>query len=221
MDTFDINYNTSKNYWSNTPASLDGMLGGFAKLTIPDIKESNVFLKNLFKMKNGPSNLRALDCGAGIGRISKQLLTKHFTYVDLLEQDKKFVEKAQIILQGTNVVNFYCASLQDFSPNNNIKYDVIWIQWVLGYITNEDLIKFLKKCCMLLNKNGVIVIKENISSSEEGDVDAIDSSVTRSIDSFCNIYQEANLKCITRKTQQNFPKGMYKVETFALQPIIK
>lgn len=74
---------------------------------------------------------------------------------------------------------------------------------------------------MLLNENGVIVIKENISSSEEGDIDTVDSSVTRSIECFFNIYQKANLKCIARKTQTNFPKGMYKVEIFALQPIVE
>ena len=48
-----------------------------------------------------------MDCGAGIGRITKHLLTKvpaswyrpyilvqHFEKVDLVEQDKHFLEKA-------------------------------------------------------------------------------------------------------------------------------
>ena len=33
------------------------------------------------------------------------------------------------------------------------KYDCIWIQWVIGYLTDEDLNKFLKKCKENLNPN--------------------------------------------------------------------
>lgn len=36
--------------------------------------------------------------------------------------------------------------IQEFVPTDNQKYDVIWIQWVLGYITDNDLVEFLKKC---------------------------------------------------------------------------
>lgn len=70
----------------------------------------------------------------------------------------------------------------------------------------------------LLNPNGVIVVKENISHEEEGDVDSEDSSITRSYIQFCKIFQQTNLKCIAKRTQNNFPSGLYKVEMFALKP---
>ncbi len=40
-------------------------------------------MKLLFKDEDGPGKGRALDCGAGIGRITKHLLSKFFQTVDL------------------------------------------------------------------------------------------------------------------------------------------
>ena len=37
----------------------------------------------------------ALDCGAGIGRITKQTLLKNFTHVDLLEPAPTLLEEAK------------------------------------------------------------------------------------------------------------------------------
>lgn len=71
----------------------------------------------------------------------------------------------------------------------------------------------------MLNPNGIIIVKENISQVEEGEIDSEDSSITRSFVNFCTIFQQANLKCIAKKTQKNFPSGLYKVEMFALKPV--
>ena len=35
--------------------------------------------------------------------------------------------------------------LQNFTPSQEA-YDVIWIQWVLGHLTDDDLVAFLKRC---------------------------------------------------------------------------
>lgn len=217
IDMEELDYEKSKNYWSNVPASVNGMLGGFSCLTAIDIKGSASFLGKLFQMENGPSDGRALDCGAGIGRITEHLLRKQFKCVDLLEQDEKFLNKAKQKFQNTNVKNFYCSGLHEFTPINNQKYDVIWIQWVLGYITDNDLVEFLKKCCKLLNTNGLIVVKENITQTKKGEIDSEDSSITRSFVSYCNIFERANLICVAKKTQRNFPPGLYLVEMFALK----
>lgn len=102
-------YEKSKDYWSKVSATLNGMLGGFSSVTIMDIRDSHIFLNKLFQMKNGPSKGRALDCGAGIGRITENLLCKHFKFVDMLEREEKFLEKAKLKFKGTNVDNFYCS----------------------------------------------------------------------------------------------------------------
>lgn len=51
----------------------------------------------------------ALDCGAGIGRITGNLLTKFFDKVDLVEQNPKFLEQAKLYLKSSlsRVGQFY------------------------------------------------------------------------------------------------------------------
>lgn len=88
----------------------------------------------------------ALDCGAGIGRITKNLLSRFFDKVDLVDQDPNFVEEAKkLLVSNPKVGDFYCCGLQDFVPENK-KYDLIWMQWVLSHVTDADLIKLLKIC---------------------------------------------------------------------------
>jgi len=70
----------------------------------------------------------------------------------------------------------------------------------------------------LLNTNGVIVVKENISRDDDGEIDSVDSSITRSFIQHCIIFQQANLICKASRTQKNFPSELYKVKMFALQP---
>ena len=90
-----------------------------------------------------------MDCGAGIGRITKYLLKRHFQCVDLVEQNKIFLEKAvEYIGNDANVERksrFFCCGLQNFVPEAKT-YDVIWCQWVLGQLTDVHLIEFFKRC---------------------------------------------------------------------------
>eukprot|EP01117_Protostelium_nocturnum_P014995 TRINITY_DN5770_c0_g1_i1.p1 TRINITY_DN5770_c0_g1~~TRINITY_DN5770_c0_g1_i1.p1 ORF type:complete len:154 (+),score=45.23 TRINITY_DN5770_c0_g1_i1:41-502(+) len=106
-------YKKADQYWSSVDATVDGMLGGFSHISGEDIRGSNELLKELFTgHKMGKT--RALDCGAGIGRITKDLLLPVFESVDLLEQNVGFVEKAKEEL-GDKVKNFYAQGLQDFT----------------------------------------------------------------------------------------------------------
>ncbi|EEB11812.1 conserved hypothetical protein [Pediculus humanus corporis] len=212
-------YENAQDYWSSVEPTVDGMLGGFGCLSSIDIKGSELFLMKIFSQKNKPNNNRALDCGAGIGRISKNLLVKHFHHVDLVEQNPKFIEAAKKFLSfEKKIENFYTCGLQDFTPEANF-YDVIWCQWVLGHLTDSDLINFFKRCKRGLRKNGIIVVKENVSS-ENLIMDEQDSSVTRSNNVFLNIFKEANLNIVKQSKQANFPKQLMCVKLFALQPIV-
>lgn len=53
----------------------------------------------------------ALDCGAGIGRITGNLLTNFFDTVDLVEQNPKFLEQARSYLKHSlsKIGEFYSA----------------------------------------------------------------------------------------------------------------
>ena len=61
--------------------------------------------------------------GAGIGRVSKDLLCKHFAEVDLLEPAKVQIDQAKINVP--QVKKFYECGLEKF--NFERKYDCIWL----------------------------------------------------------------------------------------------
>ncbi|KOX68799.1 Alpha N-terminal protein methyltransferase 1A [Melipona quadrifasciata] len=215
-------YTEAAKYWERVPPTVDGMLGGFGFISQIDIKGSTQFLRKfiLFQLKDPPSRTFALDCGAGIGRITKNLLLNYFKHVDLVEQNLKFLEVARTCLKSysTRICNYYPIGLQNFCFATK-KYDVVWCQWVLGHLKHDDLIEFLKKCSIGLKSNGVIVIKENVTSSENLEIDTQDSSVTRPLSEIFRIFQESNLICIKEQQQHKFPRGLYPVYMFALRSI--
>lgn len=55
-------------------------------------------------MKNPPGKGRSLDCGAGIGRISKHLLCNFFNKVDLVEPVESFIEESHNYIQNRDKV---------------------------------------------------------------------------------------------------------------------
>lgn len=213
-------YANAKRYWASVPANNDGMLGGFSDVSFIDIEGSKNFLMQIFKTKPAPGRGRVADCGAGIGRISKNLLIQYFDKVDLVEQDETFCEKARLALQKTDKLGqIYNVGLQNFEPDNE-KYDVIWNQWVLSHLKDDHLVYYLRKCSKGLKKNGCIVIKENFTSSEKVEFDPKDSSVTRPLSAMRQLISEAGLRVIRETRQTNFPKGLYPVHILALRPAL-
>lgn len=212
-------YNAAAKYWDRIPPTVDGMLGGFGFISQTDIKGSVHFLKSLLELKIPPTRAYALDCGAGIGRITKNLLMKHFKRIDLVEQNPKFLEVAKISLENysSRIDQYYPIGLQDFCPVAN-KYDLIWCQWVLGHLQDDDLIEFFRKCSLGLKNNGVLVVKENITSSNNIEIDSEDSSVTRPMKCLKFLFEKADLICVKEQQQTNFPRGLYPVYMFALRP---
>ncbi|XP_014598166.1 PREDICTED: N-terminal Xaa-Pro-Lys N-methyltransferase 1 [Polistes canadensis] len=211
-------YKASEKYWDRIPPTINGMLGGFGFLSGQEIDGSSKFLSSLFKLENPPSRQHALDCGAGIGRVTKKLLIKYFENVDLLEQNPKFIESAKTYLRNNiSRIGFHCSALQNFHPTPQ-KYDVIWCQWVLGYINDEHLVGFLKNCVSGLKKEGVLVVKENVTRSDVLEFDKTDSSITRPYKDLVGIFDKAGLICIQRKLQKHMPLGLYPVYMFALKP---
>ncbi|KAL3764314.1 hypothetical protein ACHAWU_004126 [Discostella pseudostelligera] len=177
-------YETGFDYWedeSNCPATVDGVLGGFACLSKIDLNGSLDFMRylkstirpelKLTEEDNGGNPTRACECGAG---------------------------------------------LQDFEPNEQY-YDVIWIQWVIGYLTDDDLISFLKRCAIALRHGGVVVIKDNTCEEEAFIVDRDDASSTRSYPYILATAELAGLRVLYQRFQEDFPSGIFPVPMIALE----
>lgn len=116
------------------------------------------------------------------------------------------------------MINYFIMSvlgLQDFSPKEKY-YDVIWVQWVTGHLTDDDFVSFLIRCKNGLRGNGMIFVKDNLSY-EETEIDNEDGSVTRPRQLLLNIFQKANLQLLGERKQYKFPKGLFEVKMFALR----
>ena len=68
-----------------------------------------------------------------------------------------------------------------------------------------------------MKPNGVVVVKENLTSSGEVEVDEEDSSVTRPEHLLKSIFERAEMAIIREFTQQKMPQGLYLVKMYALR----
>ncbi|XP_063483327.1 N-terminal Xaa-Pro-Lys N-methyltransferase 2 [Symphalangus syndactylus] len=209
-------YARAKLFYQEVPATEEGMMGNFIELFSPDIQASQKFLR---KFVGGPGRAGtdcALDCGSGIGRVSKHVLLPVFNSVELVDMMESFLLEAQNYLQvkGDKVESYHCYSLQEFTPPFR-RYDVIWIQWVSGHLTDKDLLAFLSRCRDGLKENGIIILKDNVA--REGCIlDLSDSSVTRDMDILRSLIRKSGLVVLGQEKQDGFPEQCIPVWMFAL-----
>lgn len=211
-------YGKGVKYWEDVEASVDGVLGGFGTVTDVDIKESDDFLIHLQdrKLLTVEASSRGADCGAGIGRISEGMLCKWFTKVDVIEPVGHFLDKARELLAGRNDGGSYLQlGLQDWKPEE-AAYDCIWIQWVVGHLTDDDFVEFFLRCRKGLKPGGVIVLKEN-TCANGFIVDKEDSSVTRSAEYLEGLFKAGGLQVVHKDFQKDFPKELFKVMMYAIK----
>ncbi|KIS70654.1 N-terminal protein methyltransferase [Mycosarcoma maydis] len=143
-------------YWEGVEASVDGVLGGFGHVSRVESLGTRSFLLGLLphlsfcapassnvssaqwkkdrvaeRGGKGKARTRALDCGAGVGRVTQHSLLPIFDQVHMVEPVAKFLQEAKIqskswpqILtppskspfQARKAVHFHCSTLQDFEP---------------------------------------------------------------------------------------------------------
>jgi protein N-terminal methyltransferase len=131
----------------------------------------------------------------------------------VVDQCRNYISKAKEILRGSNVCNYYCSGLQDFSFER--KYDCIWAQWVLLHLSNEDAAAFLRRAKTHLREDGLIIVKDNVSDRGLV-VDREDSSVIRSQELWRELFAQAGLTIIKEEVQPNWPDDMHEVRMYAL-----
>lgn len=98
-------------YWQGVPATVDGVLGGYGEGTLPrvDALGSRTFLLSVLPRlsavppvtddprqwtkqrmaERGQTRTRGLDCGAGVGRVTRDVLSLLLDEVHLVEPVRK------------------------------------------------------------------------------------------------------------------------------------
>ncbi|KAG0707701.1 alpha-N-methyltransferase NTM1 [Suillus ampliporus] len=266
-------------YWATQPANYDGVLGGFGTGPLPriDALGSRRFLLDLlpelstvpspFRSLSTPASetrrVKALDVGAGVGRVTSDVLLPLVSDVVLLEPVESFINEARsrgkasesgvefndsgyrVLWKGiadrSKSVTFIKGALQTFDPaapgtpldrvgylppdgdgDVESRFDVIWCQWCLGHLKDDDLVDFLQRSKKALRDvKSLIVVKENLCREQEDEPTTVfddqDSTFTRSDLAFKKIFQAAGLKIIQETIQHGLPHGLYPVKMYALR----
>lgn len=222
-----IVYSDAIDYWLSVPASVDGVLGGFGDATpVPkvDIVGLATFLRKLearMVPHNGMPKL-TLDVGAGIGRITRDLLGKISDTCDLMEPVEPFVarmpaELAAVAAKG-RLGTIYPVGMQDWhcDPAKTGRYWLVWCQWCVGQLPDDALVAFWGRCREALMPGGTMVVKENIAPVLDV-FDETDLSVTRTDAKFRALFVAAGFKLIASDVQKGMPKELYPVRMYCLK----
>ncbi|KAG2134387.1 alpha-N-methyltransferase NTM1 [Suillus bovinus] len=265
-------------YWATQPANYDGVLGGFGTGSLPRVDSlgSRRFLLDLlpelstvpspFQSLSGPPSktqrVRALDVGAGVGRVTSDVLLHLVSDVVLLEPVEPFINEARsrgkasesgseindsgyrVLWKGiadrSKSVTFFKGALQSFDPiapgtpldrvgylpqdgddETETGFDVIWCQWCLGHLKDDDLAQFLQRSKKALrDTRSLIVVKENICGEQNEPLTVFDEqdSTFHSVYLAFKIFSGCWSQIIQEKFNTGFPKAVScKKCTYALR----
>ena len=143
--------------------------------------------------------------------------------VDIVEQDENFCKTIPSFVgeeAAKRLGTIHNVGLQDFEFEPE-KYDVVWSQWVLGHLKDNDLVDFFKRAQAGLKKHGIIVMKENFTNGDDVEVDEQDSSVTRPLAYTKDLIKRAGLRVFKSRKQAAMPDGLYPIHMLALKPVRK
>ncbi|KAJ5113055.1 Alpha N-terminal protein methyltransferase 1 [Penicillium angulare] len=227
-----IDHAASINYWNSRPSTSSemlGMLGTYPWYTRIELQGSKTFLTKVRRSvpaipQKGKLKL-GVDCGAGVGRVTEGFLSQVCDVVDAVEPVQKFTDVlAQSKLKEDGVVgDIYTVGLENWYPEK--KYDLIWIQWCIGHLTDAQFHEFILRCRDSLTDTGVMILKENLSTDSDNQdmYDDEDSSVTRTDDKFKQLFAAAGMNVIKSEIQTGFPKQfkLLPVKSYALRPHVK
>jgi protein N-terminal methyltransferase len=213
-------------YWDSVTPDVNGMLGGYPQLSRIDLQGSKNFVNKLRRLaapQDSPKGKLklAVDCGAGIGRVTEGLLSHVAEGVDIVEPVENFTKvlKSMKAKEDGKTGEIFAVGLEDWTPVKT--YDLFWNQWCVGHLTDSQFVAYLARCGKALSEGGWIVVKENLSTHTYGEdtFDGLDSCVTRSDQKFRHLFAEAGLHVVKSELQTGFPRGLglYPVKMYALR----
>jgi len=219
-------------HWTSTAIVDDdneGVLGGWGEVDVEDAKGSLAFILQRLEIQIDAAPIagyRALDCGAGVGRVTENVLLHVAETVHLVEVSDRLLVKAKAKL-STNAarVELTQASLREFAPPPD-SYNLVWAQWVLGHLTDTDVVGLLSRCRASLRPGGAVGVKDNTASPGECDqcgkrylLDTENAAVIRTHNHMRHLFKLAGLKLVRSDVQTGFPEDLHPVRMYWLVPV--
>jgi len=205
---------TAQRFWTSQPPTVGGVLGGLNHVNDADINASLAFLAP-FAADWGPTTV-ALDCGAGVGRVSNGVLLPLVGRIELQDFSDSMLAAARNALPADRVAASHHCRLQDFAFPATPTYAMIVMQWLLMYITDDDIIGILQRARRSLTPDGLIFVKDNVSRGATS-IKAEDSSMARSEAHYDRLFRLAGLRMVTRQRQSPWPLDLHPVMMYALR----
>lgn len=212
-------YGKSLEYWNKSDPSINGVLGGFPEVHEIDIQGTHNFILRFQKNPTVSDGTFALDCGAGIGRVTEALLSKIYTTTDLIEPCPHLIEEAKRRIPAERLGTCYLESLEKMSLLES-RYDLILVQWVAIYFTDVDFVDFFARCKKALrqdNPNAIIIFKDNVASTEKFIFDRTDSSIIRTDSQYVALWDAAGLTQVDYALQEPWPQKLLPTWMIALK----
>ncbi|TNJ30578.1 putative S-adenosylmethionine-dependent methyltransferase [Giardia muris] len=203
--------------------TIDGMLGGLSYVHEGDVAWSKTKLQELATKGIIRTN-SCIDCGGGIGRVATFALAPIFEHVDLMEGCQAFVEASSKNFAKDALRNRFVAPLQDIDAVRNVikdrKYDVVFLQWITGHLTDTDVVAFLRFAITdLLLPGGKILLKDNCLP-EGFAFDEQDVNLLRSEPMIRALCEAAGCTILSACSQDTWPKGLYPIRFFVIEQTI-
>ena len=129
---------------------------------------------------------------------------------------------ASQLAEHADRLQFDVASLREFAPPAD-SYNLVCAQWVLGHLTDTDVVALLTRCRAALRADGAVFVKDNTAAPSDCDqgggrymLDEENAAVIRSQRHLKALCKLAGLKLIRYETQQGFPEDLHPVRMYWL-----
>ena len=101
----------------------------------------------------------------------------------------------------------------------------MWFQWVLGHLTDADVVALLERCRDALRPEGAVCVKDNNALKKDCDqcggkylIDEENAGVIRSHAHLLDLFARAGLKPHKAEKQADFPQELFDIRMYWLVP---
>lgn len=215
-------YSSCHDWYDNgCSPTIDGMLGGLTYVHGQETAWTQRYLRQLASrgvIRVGAGS-EALDCGAGIGRVAHYALKQVVEFVDTIEGTAAYVKASESNFARDSIRNRFCQRLEKFDPAllGSVRYDFVWIQWLIGHLTDDDVVSLFQKLCLLLKPGGKVIMKENCVDSGFF-FDRKDVNLLRNYSHIALLVERAGMRIVESEPPEGWPAHLYPIRAFVLEP---